>query len=421
MKDEVTINTIRALRGRSELETFAGRLGNWLKQDKDGVVTSFTESRARALMRASNLTDDATLNDFAQQMEQDASLRVALYDLLQESELGQEAEVRSLAQISSASHASEARAVYWLALIIAAYAWRNGYPLLQLDPAAPPSPHTPAGQLLRRAAQFLRRQVQRSATERDKLDRQLSRPPTGAPPLDELAPSQEPAAPLPPHYRPPIPESYPEMAEETLLLNPEEAVEPISITLGDPLVISADEVGGESGSSNEPVRMPPITIEADQVAGTSSSTSASASSSASNAPPSPMPASAVVMPSSPATTQSRPGLTMSLRQMFRQEELTSTKLRVVVQNFPDGPGLYGLQVRVSCKGVKSYVAGTTDRDGKFACELPVRAQSGLTYDVDVTWPREEGGETERKSITLHADRTHFVLPFYRLLNPPGEG
>jgi len=114
------------------------------------------------------------------------------------------------------------------------------------------------------------------------------------------------------------------------------------------------------------------------------------------------------------------GLTVSLRQMFGQEELTSTKMRVVVQQYPDGPGLYGLQVRVSCKGIKSYVAGTTDRDGKFVCELPVRAQSGLTYDVDVTWPREEGGDTERKSITLHADRTHFVLPFYRRLNPSDE-
>ena len=417
MKDEVTINTIRVLRSRSELVAFAGRLGDWLKQDKDGVVTSFTESRAKALLRDSNLTDDATLNDFAHQMEQDAPFRVALYDLLRECELGKEAEVRSLAQLSASGAAGETRPVYWLALIIAAYAWRSGYPLHQLDPAAPPSPHTPAGQLLRRAAQFLRRQVQRSATERDKLNRQLSQPPTDAPALDELVPSQEPVAPLPPHYRPPIPESYPEMAGETLQLDPEEAVEPISITIGDPLVISADEVGGDFGVSNDPVRMPPITIERDQVAASSSSTSNSASS----ALPSPMPASAVVMPSSPATTQSRPSLTMSLRQMFRQEELASTKLRVVVQHYPDGPGLYGLQVQVSCKGVKSYVAGTTDRDGKFACELPVRAQTGLTYDVDVTWPREEGGETERKSITLHADRTHFVLPFYRLLNPPDEG
>jgi hypothetical protein len=267
---------------------------------------------------------------------------------------------------------------------------------------------------LRRAAQFVRRQVQRSATERDKLNRALSKPPSGAPMLEELDANGQPIAPLPPHYRPPIPETYPEMAAETLQIEPEEAVDQPSITVGDPLVISADEVNGERVEAgerlepNEPVRMPQITIERDQVTGSSA------------APPSPMPASAVVMPSTTSSAQSRPSLTVSLRQMFRQEELTTTKLRVVVQNYPDGPGLYGLQVRVSCKGIKSYVAGTTDREGKFTCELPVRAQSGLTYDVDVTWPREESGETERKSITLHADRTHFILPFYRRLDPPGD-
>jgi hypothetical protein len=66
------------------------------------------------------------------------------------------------------------------------------------------------------------------------------------------------------------------------------------------------------------------------------------------------------------------------------------------------------------------VAGTTSREGRFTCELPVRVHTGLTYDVDVTWPREEGGETERKSITLHADRTQFILPFYRHLNAPED-
>jgi hypothetical protein len=127
------------------------------------------------------------------------------------------------------------------------------------------------------------------------------------------------------------------------------------------------------------------------------------------------------MPATSNDAPSRPGLTVALRQMFRQEQLSTTKLRVLVQQYPDGPGFYGLQVRVTCKGVKSHVAGTTDREGKFICELPVRDRSGLTYDVDVTWPREEGSATERKSITLHADRTRFVLPFYRHLNPPEEG
>ena len=111
---------------------------------------------------------------------------------------------------------------------------------------------------------------------------------------------------------------------------------------------------------------------------------------------------------------------MALRQMFGQEELATTKLRVIVQEIPDGPGYYGLQIRVRCKGIKSYVAGTSDRDGKFVCELPVRLHSGLTYDVEVTWPRDVGGEVERKSITLNADRTEFTLPFHRQLLTSAE-
>ena len=59
---------------------------------------------------------------------------------------------------------------------------------------------------------------------------------------------------------------------------------------------------------------------------------------------------------------------------------------------------------------------TTDREGRFVCELPVRLRSGLTYDIQVTWPRDVGGDIEQKSITLNADRTLFTVPFYRQLS-----
>ena len=192
MKDEVTVNTLRKLPSRAELDSFAARLGDWLRQDEDGGALDFSESRAKALLRAANLTDEPTLSDFAQHMERDASMRVALFDLLSETGLSAEDGVREMARLSTAA---EPRPVRWLSLIVAAYAWRAGYPLQSLDPAAPPSPDTPAGQLLRRAAQFVRRQVQRSATERDKLDRLLSQPPTDAPSLEELDASQQPMAP----------------------------------------------------------------------------------------------------------------------------------------------------------------------------------------------------------------------------------
>ena len=267
MKDELSINTLRALRNRVELESFAARLGTWLRRNEEDNVLDFSESRARALLRAANFTDEATLADFTQLVERDGSIRVALYDLLHDTGLSAESEVRELTRLSPAT---EAASIAWLTLVVAAYAWRFGYPLDSLDPAAPPNPNTPAGQLLRRSAHFLRRQVQRSATERDKLDRILSQPPSGAPPLDELRPSQETIAPLPPHFRPPIPERYPEMASETLHVDADEADEQPEIVIGDPLVISPEEVGANPSTSDEPVRMPAITIERDQVARTSS-------------------------------------------------------------------------------------------------------------------------------------------------------
>lgn len=89
-----------------------------------------------------------------------------------------------------------------------------------------------------------------------------------------------------------------------------------------------------------------------------------------------------------------------------------TKLRVVVQRYPDGPGIPGVQVKVQTKGVKKFVAATTNADGVFLCSLPVRARAGMTYYVDVIWPNELGGKRERKTITLNADREQFTLPYY---------
>jgi hypothetical protein len=106
--------------------------------------------------------------------------------------------------------------------------------------------------------------------------------------------------------------------------------------------------------------------------------------------------------------------TDSVRRLFSSNEpMTTTKLRVVVETYPGGPPLYGLQVRVNCRGVRSFVAGTTNEEGHFLCSLPVPVHASLTYDVDITWPRDMNNEVERKAITLNADRTEFKLPFYR--------
>ena len=407
--DNKSAEYVRTLRTDHQLSDFADRLLKWLIEDQEGngeETGDFSENRARVVLITA-FVDDATLNDFYRLMENEIRVRIGIYDLLSDSGLAADSGMDPLIAASASqrqeSESTEPAKTSWLALIVAAYSWKSGYPLYQLDPGAPPEQNTPAGQVLKRAVHLIRRQVTRTATEKDRLSRELNLPPSAVPTLDSMAPATEEIAPLPPHFRPPVPESYPETTPESLNIEPEEIPSVSSVEIGDPLVISADEFRNDV-APGEPIRMPPISIDSDQIAAEPAP------------PPSPLPPNAVVMPTS--TTQSRPGFSMAIRQMFRQEEMATVKLRVLVQEYPDGPGLYGLQVRVTSKGIKSYVAGTTDREGRFTCELPVRVHSGLTYDIHVTWPRDVGGDVERKSITLNSDRTLFTIPFYRQISAP---
>lgn len=383
------------------LAVFAHRLTEWLITDlnrSDEPVPDFTDSRAKALLRAANVIDDPTLHDFVKRMEggetpalsnAEGAVRLALYDLLTETKLATDNEVQALAAVSGSTPEIENITIVWFALSIVAHAWKSGYPLHQLDPASPPGEYSPAGQIVKRAATFMRQQITRSATERDKLVRKLAYTggaAPGTPSLDNMA-QEPPAAPVPPHYRSPIPVRYPEVARDTLHVEPDE--EPVlptpTISTAAPLKITLDDLPDEE---QQPIRMPAIRITEDQV----------------RRPTSPQ----------PPPRQSTPPRTAWNRG---SQPLRSTKLRVIVQEHPGGSGMYGLQVKVTGRGVKSQVAGTTNPDGQFLCELPVRAQSGLTYDIDITWPRDLGGHTERKSITLNADRTQFELPFYLRHNP----
>lgn len=376
----------------ARLGLFAEGLRDWLLAD-EGETAVFTESRARALLRATDAVDDATLNDFARLVEQPTAVRLALHDLLQNSHLANNDDVALLAQSSIANRQSS---IAWLSLALAAFAWKSQYPLAQLDPTEPPEPYSPAGQVVQRAAHFLRQQVQRSATERDKLVRKLAYTAGegDAPSLDSLPPAAE-IPPLPPYFRPPIPVNYPEVARETVRIEGDAGGGETAVSRSAPLSITEEDLQPDS-LPNHVTRMPTIRITEEQVRGR------------------PAGGRVVTPPDSGANFSD------NVRRTFgRKEPMASTRLRVVVQEYPDGPGLYGLQVRVSCQGIKSFVAGTTNRDGKFLCELPVRVHSGLTYDVDITWPREMANEVERKSITLNADRTEFVLPFYRALTPEG--
>lgn len=390
---------IQSLQSPVHLTAFASRLHTWLMTElnpPDNPIR-FTESRARAVLNAAGVLDEPTWHSFQRLIESPLALRLALYDVLNSAELAEDKEVEALVIASSA--AANPSPIEWLSLIIAAFAWKRGYFLDQLDPSSPPLADSPAGQILNRAMALIRQQVQRGATERNKMGKKLDYRADAAlsPSLETMPLAQETIAPLPPYYRAPIPVRYPEVARETVQITPDEPTHPPTpptIQRGEPLIISREDV---EPTPNPPTRMPPITISREQVEGTR--------------PPSPLPPSAVIMPNS--AIEPKPSLTVAFRQMFRNEPMKTTRLRIMVQEYPDGPGLYGLQVRVTCPTIRSYVAGTTDRNGKFLCELPVRLTSGLTYDIDVTWPREHSGETERKSITLNADRTEFNLPFYR--------
>ena len=408
-----TVELIQQYRDEQYLAGFAGRLLAWLVADLNrppagATAPAFTASRTRALLRATDLWDEPTWLDFSRLMDTPAGTRLALADLLNSSGLAENDEVIGLSGVAARTAPEQPAAIDWLPLVVSAFAWKRQYPLYQLDPASPPGEHSPAGQILRQAVHFVRQQVQRSATEREKLARTLRYNPGRATTLDAM-PGDAPIPPLPPHFRPPIPVRYPEYNRETIQVDANEVTPPPNVPApppapapGERIVITEEDLPTPAGASTTPVTMPAISISRDQVEPAR--------------PPSPLPASGVVMPT-PSRSSGSSSMTLSLRNMFRSEELKSTKLRVVVQQYPDGPGLYGLQVKVTCRGIRSFVAGTTDRAGNFLAELPVRLSEGLTYDVDVTWPREEGGETERKSITLNADRTEFKLPFHRQLNP----
>jgi len=358
-------------------------------------------SQAEEILKASECIDNQTLLDFQRSINDEAAIRVLIYSLLNKCGIEDQHAFMSTGDRLGFTDEDDAP---WLSLVLAAFSWRSEYSLSNLDPSAPPAPHSPAGQVLRQSAQFLRQQVQYSPVDRDLIARQLESSSGTARSLDKLSPSDRTVLPLPPHFRPPIPETYPEIAGETLLIDHDDTASDLNVDSNQSIVIDDEDLASDNTYGTEVRRMPPLTIRQDQIAPESST------------PPSPIPDSGVILPT--ATSQARPNLTLGLRKALGQEKLVTTKLKVYVQVYPDGPGLYGLQVRVSCRGIKSRVAGTTNRQGLFICELPVRVKSGLTYDIEVTWPRDEGGDTERKSITLNADRTHFKLPFYRSLHQP---
>ncbi len=357
-----------------------------LRQHLLAAEGAYPESRARALLRVADAADDPTLNDFHRLVAGEPAARLALHDLLRDSGLAADAECDGVirAAAATAPEAEEAPAATpWLSLALAAFARSRQYPLAELDPASPPDPHSPAGRVVQAAGQFLRGQVQRAPTERERLARTLAYDPASAEASADAGPT--PMVPDPSVYRPPVPVRYPEIAAETITVDVDEQAESPTVRRGEPLVITEEDV---RAATPAPLRVDPPA-------------------------PSPIPPGAVVMP---GAETGRPGLSVSGGRRRRGATQT-TRLRVVVQEHANGPGMYGIQVHVRSRSAGVKVAGTTNRDGHFLCQLPVKPNEGVTYDVEVSWPRDQGDKAEKKAITLNADRTEFTIPFYPQYRP----
>ncbi len=239
-----------------QLLPLAAYLLDWLRRemDENPATPSLTESRARALFYATQTLDEPSVGDFQRRMPEPGMLRVALSSLLESAGLAgvpaMEALPAALAGVSAPA------GVAWLSLAMTAYAWKYGYNPAQLDPAAPPTPFSPAGQIVQQAAQFIRRLAQISPTERDRLAQRLAFDSRHVPSLEELPPPARTLAPLPPHFRPPVPVRYAEY-NEPVTIRPEEAsTAPPDVVVSGRLVISPEDL------PREPMPEPPIHIEA---------------------------------------------------------------------------------------------------------------------------------------------------------------
>ncbi|MFK7800783.1 MAG: hypothetical protein AB8G95_04055 [Anaerolineae bacterium] len=352
-------------------------------------------SRVRTIFLAADLLDDALLREFNQAMTREASLRLALDELFS----------RFAAPTENLKLAQTDEKVEWLVLVTLACAAQKGYIIENLDPASPPRTNSPAGIMLSQIADYFRAQTRRTATERDRLAKKLAYNPSLAHVPLTSAPSNQTGSTNAENVRSPAPVTYFEhnpaikLTEADLDLPPQTVVTTPPVSVDMPTAPPAQPVAPQT--PNPPVTpqtMPPIKISRDSVTPLSEKVTAQASN-------------AWREIGAPAVNS----VANKMRDLLATEETTTTLLRVNVLDRPEGNGIVGVQVTVTCKGLRSHVAGITDRDGRFACELPVREASGLTYDVMVSWPREMGADREKKSITLSGDRGDFDLPFFRSL------
>jgi len=130
MQEAAALSLIQAFPGRPQLAAFAARLLDWLNADLNPHGEPLTESRARALLLAAEALDEPTRHSFAQTTETEPGARIALHDLLRDTGLADNGDVIALARAAAGAPPPDRPATAsWLALAVAAHAWRSGFPL----------------------------------------------------------------------------------------------------------------------------------------------------------------------------------------------------------------------------------------------------------------------------------------------------
>ncbi|MGB1251434.1 MAG: hypothetical protein ACPG8W_12505 [Candidatus Promineifilaceae bacterium] len=399
------------------LDATANGLATWLAQENGASVT---ESRTKALLLAMNALDETTLNDFRRVMGNAATVRIALVELVGSGEL----KVSSFRPAPSSQSATPS----WLALALMAYAYKLDYPVENLDPGSPPNQFSPAGQVVHQTAAWLRAQVLRSATERDKLARALAYVASETGRVE-----QETGRKSTPVTRSSVPVRYFEH-NEPVAIDPNRplpqpstsAIErgvPIEITIEDvptaptptPLRIEAEpaiRIVGESRVVPRPAGQQSSLSRAAQRASDAAAQAAQAVRENVTRENVQRAVNTAVDSADRAFDNMRRNAGPPVPNTGRR-----TRLLVSVMDYPNGHPLPAVQIGVRVKGSKKEVAGTTNDSGLFRCSVPVKHGAGVTYEVTCHWPHGFGGNRERKRITLNAERTEFELAFYSRLVP----
>ncbi len=396
-----------------QLGALVAQVAAYVAQDSGAMP----ESRARALLLMTSALDEVTVRDFQRVMENTTAQRVAVAELLDAiADNRRQSETPDfLAAVPHQNTTLEG----WFAPAVTIFALKVGFHVEDLDPSSPPNSFSPAGQVVHQTAAWVRGQVTRQATERDKLARKLAFRPSASQPaaVDSQQPAVRPTIPVRYfEHNDPIEIDRTEASETTLDIPPAPPVAPVPTTpslpagvrRGEPLRLDRSEVMPE-----DEIRIVGETIQVPRP----------------QAPPSRTERAAQWVRETVTTENAHRLVDAAASQIDSVVETVRTstassgqptarvRLKVSVMDYPNGHPLPALQVSIRYQGSRREVAGATDHDGQFIVSLPTKEGPGLTYEVTVQWPREFGGKKEMKRVTVHAERAEFDLPFYSRLIP----